>query len=477
MSRVGNSVIHMPSILKIASSPLEYLRKGLSLAWWKRRAELNSRLRPMRKEAHDSLRLLFALKGRGWAGAKKHRDDGLRKIIEYAGTHCAYYKNLFAAHGVAAGDLSEFQNLPLLDKDLIRKNRESLVSDQIELLPYYGMNTGGSTGEPLDFIVSHLAGYIDTGHQEFVFRDTMGYVPGDVVVAFDGSSVPEESLRKECYWVKTADTDLPYGRLSYSSFYLDGTTFPRYLSHFLKVKPAIIRGYPSVISDFANRILANNVEIPFTVKGIQLTAENGYKWQVETIEAAFKSKVFFQYGHSEVSVYAYTERGSQEYICSPLYGFTEIIAVDGRPAEVGQVGEIVVTGFHNRAMPLIRYRTGDMAVFGGDDDGVVRFTEILGRSQDFVISNTGAKVPLTPIVFGQHYKAFANIQKWQLRQDFPGRVTVKIIKAPAYSSKDEAEVRFKFKELGGVDISVEYVDEIPLTQRGKYQFIVQNLRI
>lgn len=80
--------------------------------------------------------------------------------------------------------------------------------------------------------------------------------------------------------------------------------------------------------------------------------------QIADIERVFRCPVYLQYGHSEVSVFAYTAAGSREYRCSPLYGLTEVLQEDGTPVREGETGEVVVTGFWNTAMPFIRYRTG-----------------------------------------------------------------------------------------------------------------------
>ena len=47
----------------------------------------------------------------------------------------------------------------------------------------------------------------------------------------------------------------------------------------------------------------------------------------------------------------------------PAAGILEILREDGSPCSAGEVGEIVVTGLLNDAMPLIRYRVGDYAAW------------------------------------------------------------------------------------------------------------------
>jgi len=104
-----------------------------------------------------------------------------------------------------------------------------LISDEVDSMDSYTMNTGGSTGEPLEFLGTRMAGLIDTVHQEFVYRMTMQYQPGDMIVAFDGSSVPVKSRNAHIYWIVTSDQDIPFGRLSYSSLYLNAETIPYYV--------------------------------------------------------------------------------------------------------------------------------------------------------------------------------------------------------------------------------------------------------
>ena len=305
----------------------------------------------------------------------------------------------------------------------------------------------------------------------------MRYQPGDMIVAFDGSSVRAKLLDADIYWVATSNEDIPYGRLSYSSLYLREETVSYYVRHMLDTAPSILRGYPSFLNDIAEYISEKGISIPFHIKGVQLTAENAYDWQIENMRRPFNTKVFLQYGHSEVCVYGYTFDDTCEYYCSPFYGLTEVLGEDGKHVNTGEVGEVVVTGFYNSAMPFIRYRTGDLALFNGETDGIVRLGKIVGRAQDYILTEDGERISLTALIIGQHYRAFKNIQKSQLLQDIPGRVKVRIVKGEGFSVEDELEIRDKFKGICDVDTEFEYVDYIPLTPRGKFRFLVQNIRV
>ena len=74
------------------------------------------------------------------------------------------------------------------------------------------------------------------------------------------------------------------------------------------------------------------------------------------------------------------------------------LLVDGRPAEPGEVGEVVITDLNNFSVPLIRYRIGDLAtaVDGtpcpcGRD--LSRIGRIEGRTQAIVYCGTAPGYP------------------------------------------------------------------------------------
>jgi phenylacetate-CoA ligase len=453
---------------------LRLLRKALDPAAWTRR------LSNIRSETRTAKRLeeVQALLDRWRRGDPvdflAYRDTKLAEILAYAQKHCPYYADLFANRGLSSRDQTGFARLPLLDKPTIRQHRAGLASNESSWMRHYRMNTGGSTGEPFEFIVSRGAGLVDCLHQEFLYRKA-GYEPGDVIVALDGSSVPETLRARHVYWVDLGPEDLPYGRLSYSSLYLTPETMPYYVEHIIATRPAFLRGYPSFLSDIADYLLEHGITLPFAVKAVELTSENTYEGQVTRIAAAFKTQVIFQYGHSEVCVFAYADDDTYEYSCSPLYGLTEVLDAEGQPVAPGEAGEIVATGFHNFALPFIRFRTGDVAVFGGNDNGIVKLNRIVGRTQDYIYTKRGNRLALTALIFGQHYRAFNHIVKWQLYQTVPGEVTVRIVKGTRFSTADEDEIRSKFWDIAEVDVHFEFLDAIPLTRSGKFMFMIQKI--
>lgn len=402
----------------------------------------------------------------------EYQNKKLYELLNYAYRNCEYYRNKLNITDLHLRKTNYLKQLLLLDKEIIRKNFDKIVSKNNGL--NYKMNTGGSTGEPLEFYVSYFAGLIDCIHQKFLYK-LIGYRSGDKIFAFGGVTVPTENIENNKYWINSRSGDIPYGRRHYSSLYLNNKTIKFYIKDIMVDKPNILRGFPSFLNELAEHILKYKIDLKYTIKGIELTSENTYDFQIKNIKDAFKTKVFFQYGQSEVNVFGYTQDESYEYICSPFYGITEILDKNGVDVKEGEIGEVVATGFYNKAQPFIRYKTGDMAVYGGKKNGRVMLKKIIGRTQDYIYTKEMEKIALTALVFGQHFGSFKNISKWQIVQKTAGKIVIRLLKNSNISKGNLKEIRDKFYKFGKIDIDFEMVERIPLTKNGKFKFLIQKI--
>ena len=397
----------------------------------------------------------------------------LREILDYSSKRIPYYRMLFERMGIRNPGPDDLVKLPLLDKPLVREHKNDLCLPGWRKHVHYRMNTGGSTGQPLEFIVDSLAGIAAAVHQEFAFR-LMGFRDGDRIAAFSGVSIADELRRDNVYWAPRPNpTELAYGSVCYATHYMDAQTLPFYFKSLDEAGFSFFLGYPAAVHTFARYCLDNACRLSRPIKGVQLTSEVVLDSQIADIEKAFQTRVYLQYGMSEASIYAHTFDASHEYLCSPLMGWVEVLDETGCQVNPGEEGEVVVSGFHNRLMPFLRYRTGDCAVYGGQRDGLGVLRKVLGRTQDYVVRPDGTRISLTGLVFGQHFKAFAHIARWQIFQDEPGKVTIRIVPLPGFGEEDRNEITEKFRRLADIQVSIEVVEAIPLTQRGKHLFLVQ----
>lgn len=421
----------------------------------------------MRKKLHYLYE--YHLKQRN-LNLKESNETSLLKILKYSQLYCPYYKDLYYENDIDINDIKNFNKIPFLDKEIIKNNYSLIQSIGKKRVTNYIMNTGGTTGSPLTFPVS---AHYDDLHQEFAFK-LLGYSKGDKIITVDGTEICEKQIQENIYWKKVSSSNLPYGGIAFSALYLTKDTIQHYVNQLNIECPAFLRGYPTAINYLAVYLIENGIDLPFKMKAIQLTAETIFEEQILNIQKAFKCKVGLQYGHSEVSVFAYTIDESYEYYCSPFYGHTEVIGITGKHVEIGEIGEIVVTGFYNKAMPFIRYKTGDIAMYNGTVDGIVKFRHIYGRNQDYLFDEFGEKVFLIGLIYGGHHEFLNHIKKWQIIQNQYGYITIKIIAGNSFSSLYKKSIEELFLKNNNIISTINMVDEIQLTERGKTKFVIQN---
>lgn len=394
------------------------------------------------------------------------------RMARYAFRNTPYYRQMFLSYGIVPETfLENISSLPTLDKAIIRREGTNLLAMPRSRQDLTFCTTGGSTGEPLAF---YMCGGCDQLHQKFLF-EMMGYQPGDRILAMDGSLVPPEIRERGVYWIRKSAKQLPYGSFGLSSQYITPENIDRYFAFIQEFKPHFIRGYPSFIDMMSHYLLENDLHFDFHIKGVELTSESHSDRQLESISAAFQAPTFDQYGHSEAAVFGYSLGRHTPIYCSPFNGYTEVLDDKGQHVHPGEVGEVVVTGFHNFAMPFLRYRTGDLAEYEGREGGVVRLAQVIGRTQDYVYTRQMEKVLLTALIFGRHLRSFSRIRKWQLVQDIPGDVALHVIPDGAFGANEEEEIRAAFSDSGMSHVTFEYPSNLPSTPRGKSRLLVQNL--
>ena len=104
---------------------------------------------------------------------------------------------------------------------------------------------------------------------------------------------------------------------------------------------------------------------------------------------------------------------------------------------------------------------------------------IEGRKQEYIVTADNRAIALTGVIFGQHWHAFSHIRQIQLVQDERGKVVIRVARGEGYSQDDENEMRDKILKCvaGGMEVRFDYVEEIPLSARGKHIFVKQSLQL
>lgn len=393
-------------------------------------------------------------------------------ILKYARKNSSYYKEIIPKCRITQSNVYNIlEELPLLSKDIIRE--KDIFNKRINEGWSKWANTGGSTGEPLRFpLISSLIPY-ELICQMLIFMK-MGYKIGDRIISIDGSRLSETNINKKHFY-KFTDHSFPYGRHHFSVLYLEEDTFKYYITSINQIKPHFLRGYPSAIKKFCELLKNSSYCLEFELKGCYLTSENFSNEDKEFIFDVLKCPIFGQYGHTEASVFAIQNHKSEEYICSLLYGYTEVLNESNQHVQVGEQGEIYVTGFTHLGLPFIRYKTGDLAIYGGKTIwGETILSRLIGRDSDYIYNLNKEKVYLVGFIFGGHLHAFDYMKEWQIVQNKIGYINLYIVRDKLYNDNIENEIVELFRK-NLFEVSVYYVENIEKTVRGKRKFLIRNI--
>ncbi len=397
----------------------------------------------------------------------------LRRMLQHCAANVPYYRRLFRQIGFDPNQLrrgSDISIIPTLDKETVRANIKDLLAENIPASKRDYFTTGGTMGKPLGLYTLR-----DSGWREVAFMQTQWGRVG-----FDANQL-RAILRGSVVHGKRHWTYNPRERAYvFSNFHMTPGQVAEY-ARVMKEKNALyLHAYPSSALDFA-RILKEAGVKPPPFRIVLAGSENLYPGQRDVIESFYGCRMYTWYGHSENTILAGECESSHNYHVFPEYGFVEILEDDGSPVtDEEEIGELVGTSFYNLAMPLVRYRTGDWAVLGPDKCACGRnyklLKEVRGRwHQEMLVGKLNNRISMTAL--NMHSAIFDQVHQFQFYQRERGKVELRLVRKPGYSEKDSKAILAAFREKMGdtVDVQLSFKDELSLTGRGKFRFIVQEL--
>lgn len=413
-----------------------------------------------------------------WWSAERAREfqlERLREICTLAYERTSYYRQAFDAIGMHPAELTNVEGiaaLPTIDKETVRDNIEQMmvVASNARHVDY--VSTGGSSGTTLRFYIGRDRSAIEYAYLVSSWQ-RVGYRLGMPMAVIRGR-VLKTGERHEY--------DALLRHHYYSNFDMSDDNIRWYLEHMKRIGPCFLHVYPSAAVALAAYCRRSGVVMPENVRGVLAESEMVYPEQRAMIDSLCGTRMFSSYGHCEKLVSAAECEHTQNYHVWPTYGYFELLNDAGQPiTECGQSGEIVGTGFINRVVPFIRYRTGDFATYAGDRCGAcgrehILLSKIDGRwprgalvaSDGFIISATALNL---------HDDTFEGIREYQFYQDKPGEAELRVVPIGALRVETLQRVArgLERKLRGRVRIRLKVVNRIKLTPAGKFRLVDQRI--
>ena len=399
----------------------------------------------------------------------------LKNLLIHAYTNCPFYTKRFDEVSFNPNLFSNFEDLkkiPVLTKQDIQQNLESLTAINYAPENLHLNQTGGSTGSPLKF-------YVDQERLQSRKASTYRHdqwtgwdigVKTAVLWGHHGDFLParnwKNEIREEYYERKLF--------LDTSSITEENmSTYVKQLNFF---NPKIYLAYANSMYLFVRYIKENNITDYHRPKAIITSAELLTQQQRELIEETFACKVFNRYGCRETSIIASECNAHSGLHISADTLYLEFVNKNVDVA-FGETGRIIITDMLNMGMPLIRYQIEDAGTpLAGDcacGRSLPRMKITGGRVTDFLVTSerkvvSGASMTIYFVA------TVAGIAQAQIIQKVVDSLTLKIVKSEHFSDTTEKEIADNIKQYfgAGMKYEVEYVDKIETTASGKYRFSI-----
>lgn len=384
---------------------------------------------------------------------RKIQEEKLQELFKAAKTTKAY----------SHLDFESLESLPFTEKRALRDNPESFVVAGKDPATLQYRQTSGSTGIPTKV-------YVDA--EDAAYREAYRY--------FADMSAGRSPYRTFVHIYPMNFKPKLLFRLSglFPKTYLPvHDSEEKNLAGLLRAKPHTVRTYPSTMFFLAqlNNASGNRLSFQNAVCDSEYLDDETRK----SIEESFSCRAMNQYGSMEI---AYAARECPEerkmHVDTFAHAF-ELVGDNGKPVKSGE-GEIVITPLLNRTTPLIRYRIGDRAEWGGECScgrQTPTLKRIVGRTDDLVVLPSGKVRPGMAFHPGGKFTEFLSMQIVQEEPDLFAVKYVPIGKDIPDHVKEHVRGRIEHASLGEkVRVEFEPVKSIKKGRTGKIRVVVSKVR-
>ncbi|MCX7765548.1 MAG: hypothetical protein N2246_02435, partial [Candidatus Sumerlaeia bacterium] len=408
---------------------------------------------------------------------KAIQEEKIKNLLQYAYENVPYYRRILTAAQVVTDktvNLERFSAIPFLTKDIIREHFEELKSRTLPRRKWFYNTSGGSTGEPVQFIQDKEYWDKEIAGTLFFFS-LAGKDIGERELKLWGS---ERDILEGSIGLKAKVQNWLYNRLLLNSFMITREDMSNYVIRWNRFKPKVVWAYVDSIYEMA-RFIEQGKLLIFSPVAIIVTAGTLYPALRSYIEKIMHTKVLNQYGSREVGVIACECMKQRGLHLFQWKQFVEIVDKHGNSVPAGELGEIIVTNLENYAMPLIRYRIGDMGRMSEEQCdcgiGLTLLKEISGRVTDHFLRQDGT------IIHGEYFTHLFYFRPWVkkfqvIQKDF-NYIEVRIEKSAEPAEAELEEIREKIRTVMGTECGVSFIFEktIKPLRSGKTQFTVSEI--
>jgi phenylacetate-CoA ligase len=284
---------------------------------------------------------------------RRYQDRQLRRIVRFADT-VPLYHDKFKHAEIQPNDITgidDLHKLPLITKeDLKQYYSQGIVSSTINKDSLVEVSTSGTTGKVLPLyvdildIIMGLFAYIRTLHEY-----DMNIWKNRITIIGDFAPHTAESG----YITRGLQPRINITKMFKNIQWLNTNDDPKNVINAINdFQPEFIGGYVGMLGHLA-LLKENGLGENISPCYIAATGSVLDPFLKSFIEKTFHTKVFEVYGATESGLIGFQCKQGSYHLMSDLV-YAEFLK-DGQPVNTNEGGEMIITKFHGKGTPIIRY--------------------------------------------------------------------------------------------------------------------------
>ncbi|MBR7831774.1 hypothetical protein KDL01_00795 [Actinospica durhamensis] len=321
------------------------------------------------------------------------------ELVERARTRVPYYRERYAGRGRL-----RLEDLEILDKPTVMVHAEALREDDADPEQLIAFLTSGTTGNPLPLF----------HYRAQRARCSMALWGARRWYGVSAARAPWCRFRG-LYNLTDPRTVIEKGDcLEFYALDLSDDALAEYFDRITRHRPVWLQGRPCATGQLATWMVERGLVGPDSLRLVELTGELTITADREAIARAFPgAAVADQYGSQETWPIAYQCPEGNRHV----FEDNVLLEIEGDTGEEKVLtGHAIVTNRHFTAMPLLRYRTGDIVTLDRRGCRCPRggpvITTVHGRAADHAVDRSG----------GIEYTSFFQTLIDHVEQDLPGSI-------------------------------------------------------
>lgn len=318
---------------------------------------------------------------------KQFQEEKLKGLLVYLSEHSPYYKAMFANEKIdieTIKTLEDLNKIPVTTKTDLQENNDAFFCVPMHKIIDYA-TTSGTLGDPVTF------GLTDKDLDRLAYNEAISFVcsgiqEGDVVQLM--TTMDRRFMAGLAYFLGLRKLGAGVIRV--------GAGIPELQwDSILKYKPKYLITVPSFLLKMIEYAESNNID--YNASSVESVICIGESLRNQDFSPSILAKrISDKWNIKLFSTYASTEMSTAFNECEHFQGghhhpeliITEVLDDNNQPVKEGENGELTITTLGVEALPLLRFKTGDIVKLHSEPcpcgRNTLRVGPVVGRKQHMI---------------------------------------------------------------------------------------------